>query len=101
MLLSIYPVQLAVFESKSWSKNLAETGGFEPPAQFNPSPSLAVKSVRPLRHVSLRSHALPILGEFLFHMKSKVKLFQNDPKTWCFTVYQTVRPCEQVTCAAL
>ena len=32
---------------------LAETGGFEPPAQFNPSPSLAVKSVRPLRHVSV------------------------------------------------
>src|SRR5690606_830539 len=31
---------------------LAETGGFEPPVRFNPNPSLAVKSVRPLRHVS-------------------------------------------------
>ncbi len=33
---------------------LAETGGFEPPVEFNPDPSLAVKSVRPLRHVSIR-----------------------------------------------
>ena len=32
--------------------HLAETGGFEPPVEFNPDPSLAVKSVRPLRHVS-------------------------------------------------
>ena len=31
---------------------LAEPGGFEPPVEFNPDPSLAVKSVRPLRHVS-------------------------------------------------
>src|SRR6476620_2855714 len=30
----------------------AETGGFEPPVEFNPDPSLAVKSIRPLWHVS-------------------------------------------------
>ena len=36
--------------------HLAETGGFEPPVEFNPDPSLAVKSVRPLRHVSIREH---------------------------------------------
>ena len=30
----------------------AETGGFEPPVGFNPDPSLAVKSIRPLWHVS-------------------------------------------------
>lgn len=43
--------------------HLAETGGFEPPVEFNPDPSLAVKSVRPLRHVSLRSGAVSILGD--------------------------------------
>jgi hypothetical protein len=32
----------------------AETGGFEPPVEFNPDPSLAVKSIRPLWHVSIR-----------------------------------------------
>ncbi len=32
---------------------LAEPGGFEPPVEFNPDPSLAVKSVRPLRHGSV------------------------------------------------
>lgn len=31
---------------------VAETGGFEPPVEFNPDPSLAVKSIRPLWHVS-------------------------------------------------
>lgn len=31
---------------------LAETGGFEPPVRFKPNTSLAVKPVRPLRHVS-------------------------------------------------
>ena len=31
----------------------AETGGFEPPVEFNPDPSLAVKSIRPLWHVSM------------------------------------------------
>ena len=31
---------------------MAETGGFEPPVEFNPDPSLAVKSIRPLWHVS-------------------------------------------------
>ena len=31
---------------------MAETGGFEPPVGFNPDPSLAVKSIRPLWHVS-------------------------------------------------
>ena len=33
-------------------RSLAETGGFEPPVEFNPDPSLAVKSIRPLWHVS-------------------------------------------------
>ena len=39
---------------------VAETGGFEPPVEFNPDPSLAVKSIRPLWHVStVRSRAHP------------------------------------------
>ncbi len=36
---------------------LAETGGFEPPVEFNPDPSLAVKSIRPLWHVSIAGGA--------------------------------------------
>lgn len=40
---------------------MAETGGFEPPVRFNPDPSLAVKSIRPLWHVSSRLHAKTIL----------------------------------------
>ena len=34
-------------------RHSAETGGFEPPVRFNPDPSLAVKSIRPLWHVSV------------------------------------------------
>src|SRR5699024_7875802 len=33
-------------------RTMAETEGFEPSVPFNQDPSLAVKSVRPLRHVS-------------------------------------------------
>lgn len=46
---------------------MADTGGFEPPVEFNPDPSLAVKSIRPLWHVSIRCFqqnlAYPKIGE--------------------------------------
>jgi hypothetical protein len=42
------------------SGHMAEPAGFEPAVRYNPDPSLAVMSVRPLRHGSvdyLRAHA--------------------------------------------
>ena len=50
------PQEALIFQRSGGSAcylSMAETGGFEPPVEFNPDPSLAVKSVRPLRHVSM------------------------------------------------
>lgn len=59
--------------------HLAETGGFEPPVEFNPDPSLAVKSVRPLRHVSIREQREPFYRTEAAQRKSTARRARSGP----------------------
>ena len=49
---------------------MAETGGFEPPIQVSPDPSLAVKSIRPLWHVSVLSSGRVHSGTVLIKQRT-------------------------------
>mgnify|MGYP007017561175 CR=1 FL=1 len=75
---------------------MAETGGFEPPVEFNPDPSLAVKSIRPLWHVS--SDAPQCISTRISFVLAQV----NSPGTLCGCIRKrpTVRGSKNTGCHA-